>query len=66
MIKTKIIETTEKYDSNGKLIEKITREETTEDDETKPYVAPLISSNPWAAPMPVPCCKDNTKLQCTW
>lgn len=33
MIKTKIIETTEKYDSNDKLIEKITRDETTEDDE---------------------------------
>ncbi len=32
MIKTKIIETTEKYDKDGKLVEKITREETTEDD----------------------------------
>ena len=35
MIKTKIIETTEKYDKDGKLVEKITREETTEDDETR-------------------------------
>lgn len=32
MTKTKIVETTEKYDENGKLVEKITREETTEDD----------------------------------
>lgn len=32
MVKTKIIETTEKYDKDGKLVEKITREETTEDD----------------------------------
>lgn len=32
MIKTKIIETTEKYDKDGKLVEKITREETSEDD----------------------------------
>ena len=41
MIKTKIVETTEKYDENGKLIEKITREETSEDDETRyPYVVP--------------------------
>lgn len=32
MVKTKITETTEKYDENGKLVEKITREETTEDD----------------------------------
>lgn len=31
MIKTKIIETTEKYDKDGKLVEKITREETSED-----------------------------------
>lgn len=32
MVKTTIKETTEKYDENGKLVEKITREETTEDD----------------------------------
>lgn len=32
MVKIKIIETTEKYDKDGKLVEKITREETTEDD----------------------------------
>lgn len=32
MVKTKIVETTEKYDRDGKLVEKITREETTEDD----------------------------------
>lgn len=32
MVKTKIIEITEKYDKDGKLVEKITREETSEDD----------------------------------
>lgn len=32
MVKTTITETTEKYDENGKLVEKIIREETTEDD----------------------------------
>ncbi len=32
MVKTTIKETTEKYDKDGKLLEKITREETTEDD----------------------------------
>lgn len=32
MVKTKIIETTEKYDKDGKIVEKITREETSEDD----------------------------------
>lgn len=32
MAKTKITETTEKYDKDGKLVEKITREETSEDD----------------------------------
>lgn len=31
MIKTKIVETTEKYDKEGKLVEKITREETSKD-----------------------------------
>lgn len=42
MIKTKIVETTEKYDKDGKLVEKIIREETTEDDETRyPTVTPL-------------------------
>ena len=32
MVKTKIVETTEKFDENGKLVERITREETTDDD----------------------------------
>ena len=32
MIKTMIKETTKKYDKDGKLLEKITREETTQDD----------------------------------
>ena len=41
MIKTKIVETTEKYDKDGKLVEKITREETTEDDETRYPTNPL-------------------------
>lgn len=41
MIKTKIVETTEKFDKDGKLVEKITREETTEDDETRFPVTPL-------------------------
>lgn len=35
MVKTKITETTEKYDKDGKLVEKITREEVREDDEHK-------------------------------
>lgn len=47
MIKTKIVETTEKYDENGKLIEKITREETTEDDETR---YPITTTTPWVTP----------------
>lgn len=41
MVKTKVIETTEKYDKDGKLVERITREETTEDDETRFPVTPL-------------------------
>ena len=41
MIKTKIVETTEKYDKNGNLVEKIIREETTEDDETRFPATPL-------------------------
>lgn len=32
MVKTKITETTEKYDKDGNLVEKITREEESEDD----------------------------------
>lgn len=51
MIKTKIVETTEKFDVNGKLIERIVREETTEDDETRyPVVTPVTTPNipnPW-------------------
>ena len=44
MIKTKIVETTEKYDKDGKLVEKITREETSEDDSV------YTSSVPWTIP----------------
>ncbi len=35
MIKTKSIETTEKFDKDGNLTERIIRERTTEDDETR-------------------------------
>lgn len=51
MVKTKILETTEKHDENGKLVEKITREETSEDNTvyypsyTAP-VSPLPNINP--------------------
>lgn len=45
MVKTKIIETTEKYDKDGKLVEKITREENSEDDTvyTPVYSTPNLS-----------------------
>jgi len=45
MVKTKITETTEKYDKDGKLVEKITREETSEDDTvyTPAYLNPNLS-----------------------
>lgn len=48
MTKTKIIETTEKYDKDGKLVEKITREETSEDNtEYAPhYSHPGIQDSP--------------------
>ena len=66
MIKTHIVETTERYDTEGKLIEKITREETTEDDETRfptttppvittPYVYHPISTTPFTVPKEVTC-----------
>lgn len=51
MVKTTIIETTEKYDENGKLLEKITREETTEDNtvyNTPTY--PWINPSDWYKP----------------
>lgn len=60
MTKIKIEETTEKYDENGKLVEKITREETIEDDTIyypkyrNPWmpnipniIQPNKSGNPW-------------------
>lgn len=45
MVKTKIIETTEKYDKDGKLVEKITKEETSEDntDYAPTYPNPCFS-----------------------
>lgn len=35
MVKTKIVETTERFDENGRLLERVVREETSEDDETR-------------------------------
>lgn len=73
MVKTKIVETTEKYDENGKLVEKIIREETTEDDAvyhpsyTTP-VTPLPYINPDTGKKWEPYCTvtaqdaNNTKL----
>lgn len=63
MIKTTIKETTEKYDKDGKIVEKIIREETTEDDETKrPFIYPSITPN---SPYNMP---DSSKTypQITW
>lgn len=56
MIKTKVIETTEKYDKDGKLIEKVIVERTNEDYEKGD---PIISNGAiWRdkIPKPVPCC----------
>lgn len=55
MVKTKIVETTEKYDKDGKLVERITREETSEDDETVSY-GTLTTNEPWKSPNSMPCC----------
>lgn len=52
MIKTKIVETTEKYDKDGKLIEKIVRKETTEDDETTLPFYPNITAIKGCPPDP--------------
>lgn len=47
MIKRIVKETTEKYDKDGKLVEKITREETETDDETRyPSQSPTYPWNP--------------------
>lgn len=67
MIKTRIIETTERYDKDGKLIEKITREETTEDDEKGNTT--LLSGDKWLGrPTPniVPCCGGNESIKITY
>ncbi len=45
MIKTKIIETTEKYDKDGNLVEKVTREKTSEDSTAYIPQSPCIQPN---------------------
>lgn len=46
MIKRTVKETTEKYDKDGKLVERITREETETDDETRyPLQSPTYPCN---------------------
>lgn len=58
MIKTKIIETTEKYDKDGKLVEKITREETSEDKTNYAFSIPELPKGgelPFADTIPCNC-----------
>ena len=58
MIKTKIVETTEKYDENGKIVERIIREETTEDDETRypvQYIPPFYNTPNIIPPTEITC-----------
>ncbi|MCD7996493.1 MAG: hypothetical protein LUH21_04585 [Clostridiales bacterium] len=50
MIKTTITETTEKFDENGKLIEKITRIEESNDDTVYPNLNMLSSSTSPSVP----------------
>lgn len=57
MVKIKIIETTEKYDKDGKLVEKITREETTEDDTVYESGAAYYSQEPAKS-----CCEYKCEL----
>lgn len=71
MVKTKIIETTEKYDKDGKLVEKITREETSEDNTNYAYSIPEFAKGgelPFVDTIPCNCgsgahhgcsCKDD-------
>lgn len=46
MVKTKIVETTERFDENGRLLERVVREETSEDDETR-YPVYTTGTNPF-------------------
>lgn len=67
MIKTKIIETTEKYDKDGKLVEKVIVERTNEDYEKGD---PIVSNGAiwWdKIPKPVLCCDmGNRKMNITY
>lgn len=51
-VKTKITETTERYDKDGKLVEKITREEESEDDT-------VYDGLPWHTPTYGHCCCES-------
>lgn len=52
IIKTKITKTTEKYDKDGKLVEKITREEETEENT-------VYDGLPWHTPTYGHCCCES-------
>lgn len=47
MVKTTTITTTEKYDKDGKLLERITKEKTVTDDETRFPVTPNYNPGSW-------------------
>lgn len=70
MVKTKITETTEKYDKDGNIVEKIVRE-ITEDEKEKPYIAPwvygsTILPNQIATISHAAQCAENAKAYANW
>lgn len=68
--KGKTIETTERYDKDGKIVEKIVRE-IPEDEKAKPYIAPwvydsTISSGQIASISHAAQCAENAKAHANW
>ena len=68
--KAKVIETTERYDKDGNLVEKIVRE-IPEDEKAKPYIAPwvygsTISPDQIARISNATQCAENAKAYANW
>lgn len=68
--KAKVVETTERYDKDGNLVEKIVRK-IPEDEKTKPYIAPwvygsTISPNQIASISHAAQCAENATAYANW
>lgn len=64
MTKTHYIETTEKFNENGKLVERVTREEWTDDDTVYDYAHRLSDLSDYCSSLTTKATNCTTEVKC--